>query len=167
VYRSKLLDPFVQTHLRDISLDEKRRPQATLVVGRKKVRCSPNIEPHATVTFMSFHPVLRSLLVFSRQVGNNPFHPLNVTLRPQQLMYLNDDANHVLTADELEYIVGQLTFGHDNRAGMDGSLHRISCIRNRSDRITGVTMRIGRCVPGNADIIRDLVHSEVCAHGGS
>jgi hypothetical protein len=77
-------------------------------------------------------------------------------------MYLNDDANHVLTADELEYIVGQLTFGHDNRAGMDGSLHRISCIRNRSDRITGVTMRIGRCVPGNADIIKDLVHGEVC-----
>jgi hypothetical protein len=39
VYRTKLLDPFVQTHLRDISLDETRRPQATLVVGREKACC--------------------------------------------------------------------------------------------------------------------------------
>lgn len=50
-------------------------------------------------------------------------------------------------------------FGHDNRAGIERSLHRISCIRNRRDRIVGLTCRVGRSVLGTVDIIRDIVEA--------
>lgn len=51
------------------------------------------------------------------------------------------------------------TFGTDNRAGLEGQLHRISCMRNRSDDIYGLTVRVGRYVKGNADVILDLLLS--------
>jgi stage III sporulation protein SpoIIIAA len=51
------------------------------------------------------------------------------------------------------------TFGTDNRAGLEGQLHRISCMKNRSDEIYGLTVRIGRYVKGNADMILDLLLS--------
>jgi len=53
--------------------------------------------------------------------------------------------------------VGQ--FGDDNRAGIERTLHRVSAIRNRSGRITGLTMRVGRAVTGTGEIIRDIVVS--------
>jgi hypothetical protein len=75
--------------------------------------------------------------------------------------YLNDNPDKVLTSDELEYISSKLEFGHDNRAGMNGSLHRISRVINRMDRATGVTMRIGRCMPGISELIKDLIQVSV------
>jgi stage III sporulation protein SpoIIIAA len=35
-------------------------------------------------------------------------------------------------------------FGGDNRAGLEATLHRISCIRNRAGSIVGLTCRVGR-----------------------
>eukprot|EP00210_Caulerpa_lentillifera_P003671 g3505.t1 len=40
--------------------------------------------------------------------------------------------------------IGQ--FDQSNRAGLDGTLHRISCIRDREDKIYGLTIRIGRAL---------------------
>ena len=48
-------------------------------------------------------------------------------------------------------------FGADNRAGVEGTLHRISAIRNRRGEIIGLTLRVGRAVYGTIDLIRDLV----------
>eukprot|EP00956_Cyclotella_meneghiniana_P042857 scaffold249335_cov52-Cyclotella_meneghiniana.AAC.1 len=48
-------------------------------------------------------------------------------------------------------------FGDDNRAGMDGQLHRISCIRNNRNGVIGLTIRVGRHIEGNSDMIRDLL----------
>lgn len=48
-------------------------------------------------------------------------------------------------------------FDGDNRAGIDSTLHRISAIRNRAGRVVGLTCRVGRSVPGAADLVRDLV----------
>ena len=48
-------------------------------------------------------------------------------------------------------------FGEDNRAGIERTLHRISCIRNRAGDVIGLTCRIGRAVYGTINIIRDLV----------
>ena len=48
--------------------------------------------------------------------------------------------------DGIESRIG--TFGGDNRAGISGTLHRISAIRNRTGVIVGLTCRIGRAVPG-------------------
>lgn len=39
-------------------------------------------------------------------------------------------------------------FGGDNRAGIDKTLHRISCIRNRAGRVVGLTCRVGRAIAG-------------------
>ncbi|HYM97569.1 MAG TPA: AAA family ATPase, partial [Candidatus Sulfotelmatobacter sp.] len=69
-------------------------------------------------------------------------------------------ADHPVSASDLEHVannVGQ--FGDDNRAGIERTLHRVSAIRNRSGRITGLTMRVGRAVTGTGEIIRDIVIS--------
>ena len=68
-------------------------------------------------------------------------------------------ANEV-TQDDIDYVTTRIgDFGLDNRAGIERTLHRISAIRNRRDRIVGLTMRIGRAVYGTIDIIRDIVES--------
>jgi stage III sporulation protein SpoIIIAA len=69
-------------------------------------------------------------------------------------------ADHPVSGSDLEHVannVGQ--FGDDNRAGIERTLHRVSAIRNRSGRITGLTMRVGRAVTGTGEIIRDIVVS--------
>lgn len=53
-------------------------------------------------------------------------------------------------------------FGGDNRAGVQGTLHRISAIRNRDGKVVGLTCRVGRAVVGHLDMIRDLMHGEPC-----
>src|SRR5436189_2496131 len=69
-------------------------------------------------------------------------------------------ADHPVATSDLEHVannVGQ--FGDDNRAGIERTLHRVSAIRNRSGRIVGLTMRVGRAVTGTGEIIRDIVVS--------
>lgn len=51
-------------------------------------------------------------------------------------------------------------FGGDNRAGVEGTLHRISGIRNRKGVIVGLTCRVGRAVTGHVDMIRDVLGSQ-------
>ena len=68
--------------------------------------------------------------------------------------FLCDD---IVTHEELQKIVKPLHFGPDNRAGINGSLHRISAIRNRDGVPIGLTMRVGRYVPGNATMISDVL----------
>jgi len=65
-----------------------------------------------------------------------------------------------VTAADLDYVANRVgTFGDDNRAGIERTLHRVSAMRNRSGRITGLTCRVGRSVTGTGEIIRDLVVS--------
>ncbi|HYL41457.1 MAG TPA: AAA family ATPase, partial [Candidatus Binatus sp.] len=61
---------------------------------------------------------------------------------------------------DLAYVVDHIgTFGDDNRAGIERTLHRISAIRNRSGKIVGLTCRIGRAVYGTIEIISDFVET--------
>ncbi len=63
-------------------------------------------------------------------------------------------------ADDIAYVVGRIgAFGKDNRAGIEQTLHRISCLRNRSGKIVGLTSRVGRAVYGTIDIILDVVRA--------
>ncbi len=63
-----------------------------------------------------------------------------------------------VTEDDIEYLVSRIgEFTSDNRAGIERTLHRISCIRNRKGRIVGLTCRVGRAVFGTIRIIDDLV----------
>jgi stage III sporulation protein SpoIIIAA len=66
-----------------------------------------------------------------------------------------------VTRDDLAFVAGRIgTFGADNRAGIERTLHRISAIRNRSGEIVGLTCRVGRAVFGTIAIMRDLVEAE-------
>lgn len=62
---------------------------------------------------------------------------------------------------DLDYIIKSLTkFNDKNRAGIEKTLHRVSCIRNKQFVITGITFRIGRFSFGLATLIRDLLEYE-------
>ena len=83
--------------------------------------------------------------------------------RPAFARYLSGDlvlSNQPVTAADLEFAVKQVgDFGGDNRAGIDCTLHRISCIRNRQGKIIGLTCRVGRWVVGGAKMVEDLAIS--------
>lgn len=65
-----------------------------------------------------------------------------------------------IAADDLEAVIARVgSFGPDNRAGIERTLHRISGMRNREGRIVGVTCRVGRAVFGTIEIIRDVLET--------
>ena len=63
-----------------------------------------------------------------------------------------------LQREDLAAVVDRLgSFGGDNRAGIERTLHRISAIRNRTGTIVGLTCRVGRAVFGTVAMVRDLL----------
>jgi len=67
----------------------------------------------------------------------------------------------IISWQDLDYITQRISkFSNENRAGIERTLHRISCIRNRQFLINGLTCRIGRAVVGTISIIRDLLESD-------
>jgi stage III sporulation protein SpoIIIAA len=65
-----------------------------------------------------------------------------------------------ITEADIDYVVHNIgTFGDDNRAGIERTLHRISAVRNRTGKIVGLTCRIGRAVYGTIEIINDFVET--------
>lgn len=65
-----------------------------------------------------------------------------------------------ITHEDLDHVIARIgAFTGDNRAGIERTLHRISCIRNRQGHIIGLTCRVGRAVYGVIDIIEDIVMS--------
>ena len=63
-----------------------------------------------------------------------------------------------VTRDDLAEVVQAVgVFGPDNRAGIEGTLHRISAIRNRGGEIVGLTLRVGRTVRGGIAALREFV----------
>jgi len=70
-------------------------------------------------------------------------------------------SSKLITWQDIDYSVRRLSnFADDNRAGIDNTLHRISCIRNRQGLIIGLTCRVGRSIYGTINIIRDLLESK-------
>ncbi len=69
--------------------------------------------------------------------------------------------NEHLSSQDLQNVINKLgSFGEDNRAGIERTLHRISAIRNRKKAVIGLTCRVGRAVFGTVEIVRDLIESE-------
>ncbi|MBI2887666.1 MAG: AAA family ATPase [Chloroflexi bacterium] len=76
---------------------------------------------------------------------------------PDQEVLLSD---REVTEEDLLHVEGRIgEFGDDNRAGIERTLHRISCIRNRTGRIVGLTCRIGRAVYGTIKVVEDLIQT--------
>ena len=66
-----------------------------------------------------------------------------------------------VTYEDLQRLVEKVgDFGRDNRAGINGTLHRISAIKNRYGKVIGVTCRVGRAISGSAELIRDILDAE-------
>jgi stage III sporulation protein SpoIIIAA len=76
---------------------------------------------------------------------------------PHDYVYLSQAR---VTAEDISAVADRVgEFGKDNRAGIEQTLHRISCLRNRGGKIVGLTCRVGRAVYGTIDIILDVVRS--------
>ncbi|MGH7898709.1 MAG: R3H domain-containing nucleic acid-binding protein [Candidatus Binatia bacterium] len=62
-----------------------------------------------------------------------------------------------VSRDEVAHAVARSgSFTSDNRAGIEGTLHRIAAVRNRRGEIIGLTCRVGRTVIGTIAMVRDL-----------
>ena len=97
----------------------------------------------------------------------NNFELLEVVLdlgRRPEARYPGEEvllSDREVSQEDIDYVVSRIgEFTSDNRAGIERTLHRISCIRNRKGRIVGLTSRIGRAVFGTIRIIEDLVHKD-------
>ncbi|XP_009366890.2 uncharacterized protein ycf45 isoform X1 [Pyrus x bretschneideri] len=69
--------------------------------------------------------------------------------------YLRTTAVSLKELEDAQNAVGD--FGGDNRAGIAGTLHRISAIRSRKGMIVGLTCQVGRAVSGHIDMVYDLL----------
>jgi stage III sporulation protein SpoIIIAA len=94
----------------------------------------------------------------------NNFELLEVVLdlgRLPEARYSDEEAvlsDREVAQEDIEYVISRIgEFTADNRAGIERTLHRISCIRNRQARVVGLTCRVGRAVFGTIRIIEDLV----------
>lgn len=81
--------------------------------------------------------------------------------RPAEVRYRNSVERFegvVISEHDIDFVVKSVgEFSLDNRAGIERTLHRISCIRNRTGKIIGLTCRVGRAMEGTIDIIDDIV----------
>ena len=96
-------------------------------------------------------------------------HPLKDTLvevvldlgrRPEARFFTHPEylSSKLITWQDLDYCTKRLSkFSDDNRAGLERTLHRISCIRNRQGLIIGLTCRVGRAMYGTINGLRDLL----------
>ncbi|MBW4522720.1 MAG: AAA family ATPase [Scytolyngbya sp. HA4215-MV1] len=76
---------------------------------------------------------------------------------PGKAEYLSEQP---VSQQDLQYCIERVgSFGEDNRAGIERTLHRISAMRNRRGEIIGLTCRVGRAIYGTIGMIRDLVES--------
>jgi len=95
---------------------------------------------------------IRELLEVILDLGRPPearFPQREVVLSPKEV-----------SEQDIDYVTSRISsFGGDNRAGIERTLHRISAIRNRKGRIVGLTCRVGRAIFGTIKIIEDLVQS--------
>lgn len=75
-----------------------------------------------------------------------------------QRHFLVDDETRNVTDDDIDWVLRDVgDFTDQNRAGISGTLHRISTNIDNSNKVNGVTIRLGRNVEGVTDIIRDLL----------
>ena len=67
----------------------------------------------------------------------------------------------IISWQDIDFVVKRISkFSNENRAGIERTLHRISCIRNRQFLINGLTCRVGRAMFGTISVIRDLLEYE-------
>jgi len=67
--------------------------------------------------------------------------------------------DEIITEEFIQSVVARVSrFAPDNRAGISGTLHRISRIIDREGNIVGLTCRVGQPHIGTVEIIKDLIN---------
>lgn len=113
--------------------------------------------------------LLENLPFFIKQHVNNHIHKdkiieiiVDLGRRPEARFPSGPEylSQKIISWQDIEYTTKRISkFSNDNRAGIERTLHRISCIRNRQFLITGLTCRIGRAIFGTIALARDLLES--------
>lgn len=113
--------------------------------------------------------LLENLPFFIKQHVNNHIHKdkiieiiIDLGRRPEARFPNGPEylSQKIVSWQDIEYTTKRISkFSNDNRAGIERTLHRISCIRNRQFLITGLTCRIGRAIFGTIALARDLLES--------
>lgn len=85
--------------------------------------------------------------------------PAFAYFRSRPKLMLAEHRGLVVTRDILDNALSVVSegFDDDNRAGIDGTLHRVSVLNGRNGDTIGVTLRVGRHVFGVASIMSDLL----------
>ena len=98
------------------------------------------------------HPHKDKIIEIIMDLGRRP--EARFTIAPEYL------SQKIISWQDLEYTTKRISkFNNENRAGIERTLHRISCIRNRQFLITGLTCRVGRAIFGTISLARDLLES--------
>ena len=94
---------------------------------------------------------LDDLVELVMDLGRNP----EARFSTGEIKYISEN---LVSESDINYVVDRIEdFTLDNRSGVAGTLHRISAIRNRKNKVIGLTARIGRVVTGTIDCIADIV----------
>jgi stage III sporulation protein SpoIIIAA len=111
-----------------------------------------DILPTEICSSLEQHPQRDNLIEVVLDLGRRPEARF-----PDKAEYLSQTP---ITQQQLDDCIQRVgTFGGDNRAGIEQTLHRISAIRNRNGKIIGLTCRVGRAIYGTISMIRDLVET--------
>lgn len=75
--------------------------------------------------------------------------------RPFMVRYdRHTDSGPIVRASDIAEVTSRITaFDQDNRAGIDGTLHRVSRLVDRNGEVLGLTCRIGRTIEGTSGFI--------------
>ena len=100
--------------------------------------------------YLNFHNYKNQLIEIILDLGRRPEGRFQIGWE-----YLSQK---FISWQDLDYTIKRINkFSSDNRASIDQTLHRISCIRNRQFIINGLTCRVGRSIFGTISVIRDLL----------
>ncbi len=69
--------------------------------------------------------------------------------------------DRIVTKEDVEFTKFRVgSFNENDRAGIDGALHRISPIRDDNKLIVGLTVRVAQHIPGTAGFLKDILIAE-------
>jgi stage III sporulation protein SpoIIIAA len=108
----------------------------------------PEVIQKALLTFGHAEELLEVIMDLGKQPEGRFF---------KDTIFLSDQ---VVTEEDIHFVIEHLgDFDRDNRSGIEGTLHRISAIRNRRGEIVGLTCRVGKAVMGTIELVKNIFQS--------
>ncbi len=130
------------------------------IIPREDRCVSPNTDIQALVALL---PAWVATGIPEKHIGD--VEEIILDLGRQPTIHLRSHSpltlNREVVREDIQYVLGRACrFREDNRSGIERTLHRIACIRDRYNEIIGFTFRAGRAVEGAAALLEDLLATE-------